>query len=308
MARFGRVFVAGSTTFAGAAIVRRLSEPGVTLVGIGADEPDLGTPAAVDQFLAEARPDVVIVAAGAQAGIAGNQRRPADLLTDNLLVAAAVIPAAVRHGVKRLLYLASSCIYPKAAPQPFAVGSLGTGPVEPTSSAYAHAKLAGVALVAACRAQHGVSFISAVPGDVYGPGDDFSPEDSHVAAALVRRMHEAKVAGAPRVDVWGSGTPRREFLYVDDLADACAFVLEHYDEAAPINIGTGVTTSTADLATAVRDVVGYTGEIRFDPSRPDGLPLKGLDSGPLQALGWRPSWDLAAGLDNTYAWFLQNKT
>lgn len=289
----------------GRALVRRLEAGGTTtLVGLGAGEPDLRDPGAVDRFFAAAKPDRVVVAAGQQAGIAGNQQYPADLMIDNLLIAASVLPAACRHGTKSLLYLASSCTYPKLAPQPFRTESLWTGPVEPTSAAYAIAKLAGMTLADAYRRQHGVTFISAIGADAYGPHDDFSPERSHVAGALLRRMHEAREQGAASLDIWGTGTPRREFIYVDDLAAACLFVMQKYDGAAPINLGTGVTTSIAELAHAVRDVVGYRGELHFDTSRPDGMPLKGLDSSALRALGWAPTWDLRAGLEATYRWYL----
>lgn len=297
-----RVFVAGSATMAGQALVRRLRADAVEVVGNGPEEPALHDGARLGAWFADRRPDVVFVAAGAQAGIAGNLRRPADLMIDNLRVVTAVLPAAASHGAA-LLYLGSSCVYPTAAPQPFAVESLGTGPIEPSSAAYAHARLAGMALVDACRRQHGLRFIAAIPADVYGPGDDFSADGAHVAAALLRRIHEARLTGAPSVDVWGSGAPRREFLYVDDLADACVFVMRHYDGPAPINIGTGETTSVAELARVIREVVGYQGELRFDTSRPDGMPFKGLDSTRLRQLGWRPHWTLRAGLEETYRWF-----
>jgi len=300
-----RFFVAGSTTMIGRALVKRLSaEAGTQLVGVDS-EPDLADAAAVDRFFATARPTQVFVVAGRQAGIAGNQKYPADLMLDSLRIAAAVIPAAQRHGTTALLYLASSCTYPKLASQPFRPEALWTGPVEPTSGAYAVAKLAGMTLAEAYRRQYGVRFVNAIAADAYGPGDDFSPENSHVVGALVRRVHEAREASAATVDVWGTGTPRREFIYVDDLADACLFALRRYDGDQPINLGTGVTTSVAELANAVRDVVGYRGDVRFDPSRPDGMPLKGLDSGVLRALGWAPRWTLPAGLAETYQGFLR---
>jgi GDP-L-fucose synthase len=297
-----RVFVAGSTTLAGQALVRRLRQDACELVGVAGDEPDLHDPARVDWFFADASPEVVFVAAGAQAGIAGNQQHPADLMLDNLRVATSVIPAAARYGAS-LLYLGSSCVYPKAAPAPFAIDSLGTGALEPTSAAYAQAKLAGLALVDAYRRQHRCQFIGAIPADVYGPGDDFTPDGAHVAAALLRRIHEARETDAPSIEIWGSGKPRREFLYADDLADACVFVMRHYTGDAPINIGTGTTTSIAELADLICDIVGYRGNRLFNTSRPDGMPLKGLDSSPLRELGWRPRWSLRAGLEKTYEWF-----
>ena len=225
-------------------------------------------------------------------------------MIDNLLVAASVIPAASKHGAQKLLYLASSCIYPKAAPQPFEPGALWTGPVEPTSAPYAVAKLAGMTLAGAYRRQRRDAFISAIAADVYGPDDDFSPAQAHVVGALIRRMHEARESGVPAVDIWGTGTPRREFIFVDDLADACLFAMRAYDDEAPINLGTGVTTSIAELARMIRDVVGYRGELRFDATRPDGMPLKGLASGVLRALGWQPAWELRAGLEAAYRGFV----
>jgi GDP-L-fucose synthase len=301
-----RLFVAGSTTMVGRALVRQLeSDPDVQLVGLADEEPRLTDPAAVDRFFAATRPDRVLIVGGKQAGIAGNQRYPADLMIDNLLIAASVIPAASQHGTKKLLYLASSCTYPKHAPQPFQPDALWTGPVEPTSAAYAVAKLAGMTLADAYRRQQHHAFVSAIAADAYGPDDDFSLDNSHVVGALMRRMHEARESGAPAVDIWGTGTPRREFIFVDDLADACLFVMRAYDGEAPINLGTGTTTSIAELASLIRDVVGYRGELRFDTTRPDGMPLKGLASGVLHGLGWQPKWPLAAGLERTYRGFVE---
>ena len=296
------MFVAGSTTLAGRALVNRLREDAFELVGVGPDEPDLQDASRVDWFFSDASPEFVFVAAGAQAGIAGNQQHPADLLLDNLRVATSIIPVAARYDAS-LLYLGSSCVYPKAAPQPFAIESLGTGPLEPTSAAYAQAKLAGMSLVSAYRRQQGSRFVAAIPADVYGPGDDFTPDGAHVASALLRRIHEARETDAPSIEIWGSGKPRREFLYVDDLADACVFVMRHYSGDAPINIGTGTTTSIAELADLICDIVGYKGNRLFNTSRPDGMPLKGLDSSPLRELGWRPKWSLRTGLETTYDWF-----
>ena len=302
MASAPRIYVAGARTLLGSALIRRLIEQGTPNV-IDEQEPDFADRSAVERFFDRTRPERVFVAAGKSAGIAGNQQSPADLMLDNLLAGAHIVSAAWKSGATKLLYLASSCIYPKLAPQPFAVPSLWGGPVEPTSDAYAVAKLAGIRLCDAYRRQHNANFISAIAADAYGPGDDFSPDNSHVAAALLRRFHEAKESGSPAVDIWGSGTPRREFIYVDDLADACIFAMQRYDDAEPINLGTGVTTSIAELAGTIRDVVGYRGELRFDRSKPDGMPFKGLDSAPLRKLGWQPAWDLARGLKDTYAWF-----
>jgi GDP-L-fucose synthase len=300
--------VAGAHTLIGSAIVRRLVADGCTNVVRAEDEPDVADRASVDRFFARAAPEYVVVAAGKSAGIAGNMRWSADLMRDNLLVASHVIPAASRHRVRKLLYLASSCIYPRNAAQPLQVSSLWTGAVEPTSAAYATAKLAGIQLCGAYRQQYGAPFISAIAADVYGPGDDFNVETAHVAAALVRRIDEAKRSGAPAVNVWGSGRPRRELIYADDLADACLFAMRHYDAGEPINLGAGADISIADLACLVRDVVGYRGELRFDTSKPDGMPVKCLDSSLLRDMGWRPRVDLRAGLERTYQWFLSEVT
>jgi GDP-L-fucose synthase len=304
MQRGSRIFVAGGRTMIGSAIVRRLEAEG--LLPIGADEePDHRDPAAVEAFLGGRRPEYVFVAAGETAGIAGNTARPADLMTDNLLAAANLIPAAARHGIARLVYVASSCIYPKHAPHPLQASSLWSGPVEPTSAAYATAKLAGVVLCDAFRRQHAKPYIAAIAADAYGPGDDFSAENAHVVGALIRRFDQAARAGAPFVEVWGSGAPRREFIYVDDLADACVFAMNKYEGSDPINLGTGIDTSIADLAAEVARVVGFRGEIRFDRSRPDGMPFKGLDSSVLHGLGWRPKWPLGRGLEETHRWYLR---
>ena len=298
------VLVAGSNTMIGAALVRRFRGDGYAVVGADR-QPDWADAAAVETFFGDVRPDQVVVAAGRTGGIAVNQRCPADLMLDNLLVAAHIVPAAFRHGVRKLLYLTSSCTYPRDAAQPFTADALWTGPVEPTSAAYATAKLAGVRLCEAYRQQYGVSFFSAVVADAFGPGDDFSADGSgHVVSALMARMHAAALAGTPTVTIWGSGTPRREFLYVDDLADAVAFIMRHYDAEQPINIGTGVTTAIRELAELLGEIVGFRGELAFDTSRPDGAAVKWLDSAPLRALGWTPSWDLRRALQSTYEWYL----
>jgi len=304
MQRGARIYVAGGRSMIGSAIVRRLEAEGLTPIAVD-EEPDYRNRDAVEAFLDKWRPEHVFVAAGETAGIGGNSARPADLMTDNLLAVANLIPAAAGHGVARLLYLASSCIYPKHAPHPLQTTSLWTGPVEPTSAAYATAKLAGVVLCDAFRRQHARPFVAAIGADAYGPGDDFSAENAHVVGALIRRFDEAARTGAPFVEVWGSGAPRREFIYVDDLADACVFVMKGYDGGATINLGTGVDNSIAELAQEIARVVGFRGEIRFDRSRPDGMPFKGLDSSLLHGLGWRPSWTLARGLEETYRWYLR---
>ena len=302
MRRGSTIYVAGGRTMIGSAIVRRLEADGLKPIPPD-EEPDYRDRAAVGAFLSRRRPEYVFIAAGQTAGIAGNTARPADLMTDNLLAAANLIPAAAGSGVARLVYLASSCIYPKHAPHPLQTSSLWSGPVEPTSAAYATAKLAGLVLCEAFRRQHGTPFVAAIAADAYGPGDDFSAENAHVVGALIRRFDEAARAAAPFVEVWGSGAPRREFIYVDDLADACVFAMDRYDGDDAINLGTGVDTSIAELAQEVARVVGFRGEIRFDRSRPDGMPFKGLDSRVLRDLGWRSRWTLRAGLEETHRWY-----
>jgi GDP-L-fucose synthase len=301
-----RILVAGSGSLAGHALCRRLQAAGFGNVVAAelADAADLRTAQTIADLFARAKPEYVFVTAGRTAGIAGNQRWPADLMVDNLLKSTAILQAAFESGVKKLVYVASSCTYPKAAAQPMAVGSLWTGPLEPTSAPYAVAKLSGIKLCEAFREQHGVQFIPAISGDAYGPGDDFSDTGSHVVAALLKRMHDARIGDEPHVTIWGSGAPRREFIYADDLADACIHLMRCYDGREPINIGTGADSSIAELASLVRAVVGYRGELRFDRDRPDGMPFKALDSQPLRALGWRPSWTLEEGLRHTYQWFL----
>jgi GDP-L-fucose synthase len=245
----------------------------------------------------------VFLAAAKVGGILANARHPAEFLYDNLLIAANVIHAAHLAGVKKLLNLGSSCIYPKHAPQPLREDYLLTGPLEETNRAYAVAKIAAIELCDSYRAQYGHDFISAMPTNLYGPHDNFDLETSHVLPALIRKMHEAKVARAPAVSVWGSGTPRREFLHVDDLADACVFLMRRVSQAGPINVGTGEDISICELADLVRRVVGYTGDLVFDASKPDGTPRKLMDVSKLKALGWRATIPLEAGVHDTYRWF-----
>jgi GDP-L-fucose synthase len=260
----------------------------------------------VDDFFATLRPEYVFVAAGLSGGIQANQARPAELMRDSLLAAAHVLHSAWRHGAARLLYLASSCSYPRLAPQPLREESLLTGPLEPTSQAYALARLAGLELCRAYRRQHGVPFLAAIPTNSFGPHDDFSPLGGHVIPALLRRMHEARQRGEPTFTVWGTGAARREFLFSRDLADACLFVLEHHDTDEPINLGGGTELSIAELASLVAEVVGYRGRLVFDPTRPDGAPRKVLEASKLQALGWRPGTELRTALVETYEWFLSH--
>ncbi len=306
MNREARIFVAGGATLLGAAIRGALRTAGFgNVVGEPPDEPDLTVAGQVDDFFGEARPEYVFYAGGKSGGILLNRTRPADLMLDNLLAAANVLRAGYEHGVSKLLYLASSCSYPRQAAQPLRVESLGAGPLEPTSEAYATAKLAGLRLCQAYRRQYGARFIAAIPANAFGPHDDFGPDSGHVIPALMRRAHEAKRRGQPELVVWGTGTPRREFLYSRDAADACLFVMDRYDGEAPINLGGGADLSVADAAHAVADVVGYRGRIVFDAARPDGAPLKRLDSGELFALGWRPFTNFRSALSETYNWFLQ---
>ncbi len=304
MKRTARIYVAGGTTLAGVALRERLLSDGyVNLVGEPPEEPDLTVASQVEAFFAATRPEYVFVAAGESAGIAGNQARPADLMLHNLLVVSHLLPCAHRHGVRKLLYLGSSCSYPRNTPQPMRVESLLTGPLEPTSAAYATAKLAGWQLCAAYRRQYGANFVTAIPANLFGPHDDFNPDSGHVLPALLRRCHEARLRDEPEVIVWGMGTARREFLFTRDLADACVFVMRHYDGAEPINLGGAEDVSILEAAHAVADVVGYRGRLRCDPSKPDGMALKRLDCSPLARLGWRPGTEFRTALAETYKWF-----
>jgi GDP-L-fucose synthase len=305
--RTARVYVAGGRTLLGAALLDHLRAAGYeNLVGTEPDEPDLTSAEQIEDFFQSARPEYVVVTAGLAGGIRANQLCPATLMRDNLLVAVHVLEAAHRCGVRKLLYVASSCGYPRLAPQPMREESLLTGPLEPTSECYALAKLAGLKLCQAYRRQYGCPFLAAVPANPYGPHDDFSPEASHVIPGLLRRMHTAKVRGEPELSVWGTGAARREFIFARDLAAACWFLLGTYDDPEPINIGTGADVSIADLARLIAEMVGYRGRLRFDASKPDGMPLKALDAGKLRALGWRPAVELRRGLEETYQWFLRH--
>lgn len=305
MERTARVYVAGADTLIGAAIITALRRGGYDVLdGIG--EVDLRQPSSVRAFLGRHKPPYVIVAAGRAAGITGNQRYPADLMYDNLLIATHVVHEAWMAGTRRLMYLASSCSYPKLAPQPMHPDAILTGPPEITNRSYAVAKIAAIQLCDAYRQQHGVDFFAGIPADAFGPGDDFSPEDSHVVAGLMRRMHEAKQAGAATFDIWGSGKQRREFIYVDDLASACVFAMRHH-AGGTINLGGGRDTAIGELAEIIKRVVGYTGMLRFDTSKPDGMPLKALDSSVLLGLGWRPRVAFEEAIERTYQWFLQRE-
>jgi GDP-L-fucose synthase len=291
-----RVFVTGHAGMVGSAIMRRLRRENCDIIYASRRELDLRNSQDVERFMAQAEPDAVFVAAGKVGGIRANSTYPADFIADNLAIALNTIRAAHRSGVKKLVYLGSSCIYPREAPQPMRPDMLLTGPIEPTNQWYGMAKIAGIKLCEAFRLQHGDDFVSVMPTNLYGPGDNYHPLDSHVPAALVRRFHEAKLNGDASVTVWGTGSPRREFLAADDLADACVFVMKHYSDLPFVNVGTGQDVTIAEFARIVADVVGYAGKIEFDTSRPDGAPRKLLDVAPINALGWRAATPLREGL------------
>ena len=301
------VFVAGHRGMVGSALARRLEREDVELKTVRRNEVDLRDQAAVFDWFAKARPQVVFLAAAKVGGIVANNTLRAEFLYDNLVIAANVIHAAHLNGVEKLMFLGSSCIYPKLAPQPLREDSMLTGPLEPTNEPYAIAKIAGIKMAEAYRSQYGCDFINVMPTNLYGPGDNYHPEYSHVVAALIRRFHEAKLSGAANVVVWGTGTPRREFLYVDDLADACIHLMKTYSSEELVNIGTGEDITIADFAQVVAIAVGYTGGISFDPSRPDGTPRKWLDVDRLAKLGWRASTSLEDGIRLAYRAYLSEQ-
>jgi len=301
-----RVWVTGHSGMVGSAIVRRLSRESCDILTAEHAALDLRRQAEVEAWMAANRPQVIVIAAAKVGGIRANATYPADFLYDNLAIEANVIHAAFATGVEKLLFLGSSCIYPREAPQPMAEDVLLSGPLEPTNEWYAVAKIAGIKLCQAYRRQHGCDFISAMPTNLYGPGDNFHPANSHVPAALLRRLHEAKEAGLSEVAVWGSGRPRREFLHVDDLADACVFLLKTYSDDPHVNVGMGEDVTIAQFAEMVRRVVGWQGRLVYDTSRPDGPPRKMLDVSRLAAMGWRAATPLDEGLRGYYRWFLDN--
>ncbi len=301
-----RVFVAGHAGMAGAAIMRRLEREDCDIIFASRHDLDLRQADAVERFVAQAKPDAVLVAAGKVGGIRANATFPADFLADNVAIALNIIRAAHRCAVKKLVYLGSSCIYPRLAPQPMSPDMLLTGPLEPNNQWYAIAKIAGIKLCEAYRLQHGADFVSVMPTNLYGPGDNYHPDDSHVPAALLRRFHEAKVKDEESAVVWGTGSPRREFLAADDLADACVFVMKCYSDLPFLNVGTGEDLTIAEFAGVVADVVGYRGKLTFDPSQPDGAPQKLLDVSRINALGWRATIPLREGLQRMYADFLEH--
>ena len=302
-----KIFVAGHRGMVGSALIRGLETAGFTkLLKRDRSELDLGDSAAVTKFFQNAKPEVVIFAAAKVGGIKANNEQPVEFLLENLRVQNNVIAAAHESGVRKFLFLGSSCIYPKLAPQPIPESALLSGPLEPTNEAYAIAKIAGVKLCQAFSREYGANFISAMPTNLYGPNDNFDLETSHVLAALLRKAYEAKKSSARELVVWGTGTPRREFLYVDDCASACLFLLEKYDSPEIINVGCGEDISIHELAELICDVVGFDGELSWDKTKPDGTPRKLLDLSKLRGLGWTPTIPLRDGIAQTYDWFLKN--
>jgi GDP-L-fucose synthase len=301
------VWIAGHTGLVGSALLRHLESRPVNVLTVDRSKVDLRRQEAVESWMTRQRPQIVIVAAATVGGIAANARFPAKFLYDNLEIASNIINAAHQVKVEKLLFLGSTCIYPKLADQPINEDSLLTGPLEPTNQWYAIAKIAGVKLVEAFRQEYGCDFISAMPTNLYGPNDNFDPQTSHVLAALLQRIHLAKVNEFSTVEIWGSGTPRREFLHVDDLASACIFLLEHYSDGLPINVGIGTDVTIQELAELIAEVVGFKGTFTFDRSKPDGTPRKCSDTTRLRQLGWAPAIDLRSGLRQTYDWFLSQK-
>jgi GDP-L-fucose synthase len=301
-----RVWVAGHRGMVGAALVRRLARSGCETLTAGREEVDLVRQEAVERWMERARPHAVILAAARVGGIVANDTRPADFIYDNLMIEANVVHAAWKAGVEKLLFLGSTCIYPRLAPQPLDEDALLTGPLEPTNEWYAIAKIAGIKLCQAYRKQHGARFIAAMPTNLYGPHDNYDLETSHVVGALMVKIHRAKLAGAPSVEIWGTGTPRREFLHVDDCADACVFLLEGYDDAGIVNIGVGDDVTIAEFAETLARVIGWAGRFDYDRARPDGTPRKLVATGRINAMGWRARIGLEDGLRSAYAWFLAN--
>ena len=307
MNKDSKIYVAGHRGMVGSGIVRSLKARGFRhLLLRTRAELNLLDAGAVKAFFDAERPEIVVDAAARVGGIAANFEKPVEFLVENLTIQNNVICAAADHGARKLLFLGSSCIYPKLAPQPIPESALLTGPLEPTNDAYALAKIAGIKLCQAYAAEYGKNFISAMPTNLYGPNDNFDLRTSHVLPALIRKVHEAKVSGSAEVPVWGTGNPRREFLYVDDLADACVFLLENYDSPEIVNIGCGEDVTIRELAITVCEVVGYKGELAFDATKPDGTPRKLLDTRKLSSLGWKPKISLRDGIRNAYQWFLES--
>jgi GDP-L-fucose synthase len=306
--RASSVYVAGHTGLVGSAVVRRLRAAGFTDIRtVTRSQLDLRNQAEVSHWFKANRPEYVFLVAGTVGGILANSTRPAEFIYDNMMIHGTVVHAAHEYGSKKLLYLGSSCIYPRQATQPITEEQLLTGPLEPTNEWYALAKIAGIKICQAYRRQYGCDFISAMPTNLYGRNDNFDLNSSHVLPALIRKFHEAKVAGRADVEIWGTGSPMREFLHVDDLADACLFLMQHYSDDGHVNVGTGLDLSIRELAERVRDVVYPGAELTFDTSKPDGTPRKVLDVTKLRELGWCPSVDLVDGIESTYRWFLDQQ-
>ena len=302
-----RVYVAGHRGMVGSAIVRRLASERCEIVTAPRPELDLSDQAAVRAWMGERRPQAIFLAAARVGGILANDSLPADFLYDNLMIEANVIEAAHREGVEKLLFLGSSCIYPKFAPQPIVEDALLTGPLEPTNEYYAVAKIAGIKLCQAYRRQHGSDFISAMPTNLYGPGDNFDLQSSHVMPALIRKAHEAKLRGDDHIAIWGTGSPRREFLHVDDCADACVFLMKNYSDEQHVNVGSGSDLTILELTRLICRIVGFDGELRLDSGKPDGTPRKLMSAERLRAMGWSPRVGLEEGVGATYDWFRANR-
>ena len=301
-----KIWVAGHTGMVGSAIARRLEREACTILTVDRAALDLTRQSEVEQWMADEKPDAVFVAAARVGGIVANDSFPAEFLYQNLAIETNIIHSAWRTGVTKLLFLGASCLYPKMAAQPLVEDALLTGPLEPTNEWYAVAKIAGVKMCEAYRRQYGCNFISAMPTSLYGPNDNYEPGSSHVVAALIARCHQAKVSGAEEVVLWGTGSPLREFMSVDDAADALMFLMRYYNAAQFINIGSGREVSIRDFADLAAEVVGYKGRFRLDPTKPDGTPRKVLDSSRIRAMGWAPTFELRDGLVNAYEWFLKN--
>jgi GDP-L-fucose synthase len=301
-----RIYVAGHTGMVGSAICRRLRRAGYSVV-LPEKRVDLRDQQTCLGLLERIKPDWIFLAAARVGGIHANSLYPADFIYDNLMIQTNVLHAAYLNGARKALFLGSSCIYPKSAPQPMKEGSLLSGYLEPTNQAYAVAKISGIVMAQAYNKQYGTNFISVMPSNLYGPNDNFDLENSHVIPALMRKIHEAGISGAEFVEIWGTGAPRREFLHVDDLADACLFLMESYDSSEIVNIGSGEDIPVRDLAAMIKDIVGFKGDMRFNPDMPDGTPRKLLDVSRIDALGWKPSISLREGLIATYNWYLENE-
>jgi GDP-L-fucose synthase len=302
------VFVAGATGMVGSALSSRLVRKGYTLIKGPIPRADLTDQRATLDLLKDLKPDWLFLAAAKVGGIQANATFPADFIYLNLMIQTNVLHSAYLSGVKKLLFLGSSCIYPKFAPQPIKEEHLLSGHLEPTNEPYAIAKIAGIIMAQSYNRQYGTNYVSVMPSNLYGPNDNFDLENSHVVPALLRKTHEAKMARAKAIEIWGTGAPLREFLHVDDLADACVFLMENYDSSEPVNIGAGTDLSIRELALLIKEVVGYDGEILFNPDKPDGTPRKLLDVSKIKALGWQPSIPLREGLESTYRWYVENES